>query len=109
MADGCLVVNPRSLQILAANPAALRSLGYTLDEVRALRFTDVFLQEGVDPQALAGRLRDATMRATLEMIQRCRDGSRRNVEVRCNRMTLNGEDALGVAVNDVTEIGRAHV
>ena len=99
---GALVVNPRSLQILAANPAALRSLGYTLDEVRALRFTDVFLQEGVDPQALAGRLRDATMRATLEMIQRCRDGSRRNVEVRCNRMTLNGEDALGVAVNDVT-------
>src|SRR5439155_19946804 len=42
------------------------------------------------------------MGATLEMIQRCRDGSRRNVEVRCNRMTLNGEDALGVAVNDVT-------
>src|SRR5207248_663706 len=70
--------------------------------VRALRFTDVFLIEGVDPQALASRLRDDAMRATLEMIQRCRDGSRRNVEVRCNRMTLNGEDALGVAVNDVT-------
>jgi diguanylate cyclase (GGDEF)-like protein/PAS domain S-box-containing protein len=99
---GALVVNPVTLQILAANPAALRSLGYTLEEVRALRFADIFTVEGVDGQALAGKLRDATMRASLEMIQRCKDGSQRNVEARCYRMTLNGGDALGVAVTDVT-------
>jgi diguanylate cyclase (GGDEF)-like protein/PAS domain S-box-containing protein len=99
---GALVVNPDTLQILAANPAALRSLGYTLEEVRALRFADIFTIEGLDGQALVGKLRDATMRASLEMVQRCKDGSQRNVEARCYRMTLNGDEVLGVAVNDVT-------
>ena len=99
---GALVVNPVTLQILAANPAALRSLGYTAEEACKLRFTEIFSVEGLGAQALMGRLRDASLRASLEMIQRCKDGSRRNVEARCYSMTLHGEETLGVAVNDVT-------
>lgn len=97
-----LVIHPVSLQILAANPAAQRSLGYTLEEVRRLRFTEIFSVEGVSAQSLMGRLRETSLRASLEMIQRCKDGSRRNVEARGYRMTLRGGEVLGVAVNDVT-------
>jgi diguanylate cyclase (GGDEF)-like protein/PAS domain S-box-containing protein len=99
---GALVVSPVTLQILAANPAALRSLGYTAEEACKLRFTEIFSVEGLAAQALMGRLRDASLRASLEMIQRCKDGSRRNVEARCYSMTLHGKETLGVAVNDVT-------
>src|ERR1700739_2981601 len=99
---GALVVKPDSLQILAANPAALRSLGYSLEEIRALRFADIFTVEGLDGEALVGKLGDATMRASLEMIQRCKDGSQAKAEGRSNRMTWNGDEALGVAVTDVT-------
>jgi len=99
---GALVLNTATLQIVAANPAALRSLGYTLVEVRELRFGDLFSAEGVDAQALVGKLLDATSRVPVEMRQRCKDGSQRNVEANCYRLTLGEQQVLGVAVHDVT-------
>ena len=99
---GALVLNTATLQIVAANPAALRSLGYTLAEVRELHFGDVFSAEGVDAQALVGKLLDATSRVPVEMRQRCKDGSQRSVEANCYRLTLGEEQVLGVAVHDVT-------
>jgi len=99
---GALVLNTATLQIVAANAAALRSLGYTLEEVRELRFGDLFSAEGADAQALVGRLLDATSRLPVEMRQRCKDGSQRNVEANCDRLTLGDQQLLGVAVHDVT-------
>lgn len=97
-----LVLNTATLQIVAANPAALRSLGYTLAEVRELRFGDLFSAEGVDAQALVGKLLDATSRLPVEMRQRCKDGSQRSVEANCYRLTLGEQQVLGVSVHDVT-------
>src|SRR2546430_1307135 len=54
---GAMVLNTATLQIVAANAVALRSLGYTLEEVRELRFGELFSAEGVDPRALVGKLR----------------------------------------------------
>jgi len=99
---GAMVLNTDTLQIVAANPAALRSLGYTLAEVRELRFGDLFSAEGVDAQALVGKLLDATSRVPVEMRQRCKDGSQRSVEANCYRLTLGEQQVLGVAVHDVT-------
>jgi diguanylate cyclase (GGDEF)-like protein/PAS domain S-box-containing protein len=99
---GALVLNTDTLQIVAANSAALRSLGYTLAEVRELRFGDLFSAEGVDAQALVGKLLDATSRVPVEMRQRCKDGSQRSVEANCHRLTLGEQQVLGVAVHDVT-------
>ena len=99
---GALVLNTATLQIVAANAAALRSLGYTLEEVRELRFGDLFSAEGADAQALVGKLLDATSRLPVEMRQRCKDGSQRNVEANCDRLTLGDQQLLGVAVHDVT-------
>ena len=99
---GALVLNTATLQIVAANPAVLRSLGYTLAEVRELRFGDLFSAEGVAASALVGKLLDATSRVPVEMRQRCKDGSQRNVEANCYRLTLGEQQVLGVAVHDVT-------
>ena len=99
---GALVLNTATLQIVAANAAALRSLGYTLEEVRELRFGELFSAEGVDPRALVGKLLDATSRLPIEMRQRCKDGSQRNVEANCYPLTLGEQQLLGMAVHDVT-------
>ena len=99
---GTLVLNTATLQIVAANPAALRSLGFTLEELRGLRFGELFSAEGVDAQALVGKLLDATSRLPVEMHQRCKDGSQRNVEANCHRLTLGDQQLLGMAVHDVT-------
>ena len=99
---GALVLNTATLQIVATNAVALRSLGYTLEEVRELRFGELFSAEGVDPRALVGKLLDATSRLPVEMRQRCKDGSQRNVEANCYPLTLGEQQLLGMAVHDVT-------
>ena len=98
-----LVLDPATLQIIAANPAALRNTGYSHNEVRQLPFTRLFGVEGsADEHALIARLQDATARAPIEMRQRCKDGSVRNVEAAAKRLELDGRAVLAVTVHDVT-------
>jgi diguanylate cyclase (GGDEF)-like protein/PAS domain S-box-containing protein len=98
-----LVLDPATLRIVAANPAALRNTGYSLDEVRKLPFPELFSAEGVaDARVLLARLQDATARAPIEMRQRCKDGSLLNVEATAHRLTLDERPVLAVTVHDVT-------
>ncbi len=98
-----LVVDPVLGRVVAANPAALRSLGYSLDEVRATPFTELFSVDEVEPGNLVGKLRDATNRAPLEMWQHARDGSKRPVEAACYNLELAERQVLAVAVHDVSD------
>jgi diguanylate cyclase (GGDEF)-like protein/PAS domain S-box-containing protein len=98
-----LVLDPATLQIVAANPAALRNTGYSHEEVRQLPFTKLFSAEGAaDERVLLARLQDATARAPTELRQRCKDGSVRNVEATAHRLMLDGRPVLAVTVLDVT-------
>jgi diguanylate cyclase (GGDEF)-like protein/PAS domain S-box-containing protein len=98
-----LVLDPATLEIVAANPAALRNTGYSHDEVRELPFSELFSAEGAaDERVLLARLQDATARAPIEMRQHCKDGSLRNVEATAYRLDLDGRPVLAVAVHDVT-------
>jgi diguanylate cyclase (GGDEF)-like protein/PAS domain S-box-containing protein len=97
-----LVLDPATLRWVAGNPASLRNLGYTLDELRARSFTDLFSVEGVEGRGLILKLQEATNRTPLEMRQRCADGSERNVEATCHRIEVEGQQLLAVAVHDVT-------
>src|SRR5271170_479536 len=97
-----LVLDPASENIVAANPAALRSFGYSQEEVCKLPFTTLFSSAGVDPRNLVARLRNATTREPLELRQHCRDGSQRSVEATCYSLTLGDRPVLAVAVHDVT-------
>jgi diguanylate cyclase (GGDEF)-like protein/PAS domain S-box-containing protein len=97
-----LVLDPKTGKALAVNPAGVRSLGYTLEEMRALNFSQLFSVEGLDAQALQKRLQESSSRAPLEMRQRCKDGSERNVEATCHPLDLEGKTLLAIAVHDVT-------
>lgn len=97
-----MVLDSVTLGIIAANPAAQRSLGYSLDELRNLSFGELFKAEGMDSQALLEKLRVAPPRTYIEMRQFCRDGSQRTVEAVCYPITLGKRPGLAVAVHDVT-------
>ena len=97
-----LVFDPASGRVLAVNPAGLRSLGYGLDEVRALSFSDLFSAEGVDAKALVKRVQESSSRTPFEMRQRCKDGATRSVEASCYPLSLGNRSALAVTVHDVS-------
>ena len=97
-----LVLDPVSQKIVTANPAAIRNLGYSLDEMGGggVAFTDVFSAEGIPPKALVPKLREATSRTPIEMRQRSKDGTAREVEATCYPLMLGDRRMLAVAVHD---------
>ncbi len=97
-----LVLDPLTEKIFSANPAALRNLGYSSEEVRGLAFTDLFSAEGIEPRGLIAKLREATSRAPMEMCEHCKDGSQRDVEATCYPLMLGEREMLAVAVHDVS-------
>ena len=99
-----LVLDPLSERIVTANPAGLRSLGYSMDEVRAgaASFSEIFSAEGVDPKELIARLQQATSRAPIEMLQRSKDGTSSQVEATCYPLTFGERRMLAVAVHDLS-------
>ena len=97
-----LILDPATNGIVAANPAALRSLGYTAEEICKQRFTELFTSESVDAAQLFDRLQAATSREPFAMCQHCKDGSQRSVEATCYRIMLGERQVLAVAVHDIT-------
>ena len=97
-----MALDPVSLRWISGNPASSRNLGYTLRELRALKFSDIFSVDGVEGRGLLLKLQEATARAPLEMRQRRAYGSERNVEATCYPIQMAGKQLLAVAVHDVT-------
>ena len=97
-----MALDPVSLRWISGNPASSRNLGYSLRELRELKFSDIFSVDGVEGRALLLKLQEATARAPLEMRQRRADGSERNVEATCYPIQMAGKQLLAVAVHDVT-------
>ena len=97
-----MALDPVSLRWISGNPASSRNLGYSLRELRELKFSDIFSVDGVEGRALLLKLQEATARAPLEMRQRRADGSERNVEATCYSIQMAGKQLLAVAVHDVT-------
>ena len=97
-----LIVDPASMRFVTGNPAALRNTGYLLDELRGLRFGDVFSVEGLDDKSLLQKVEQATNRAPIELRQTCKDRSQRNVEATCYRIEFDSRQGLAIAVHDVT-------
>jgi len=97
-----LVLDPVTEKIFTANPAALRALGYSPEEMRSVPFTELFSAEGVEPRGLIAKLREATPRAPMELREHCKDGSQRDVEASCYPLMLGERQMLAVAVHDVS-------
>ncbi len=102
-----LVVDLTTHQIVSGNPAMMRSVGYSFAELCALHLSDVLTCDGVDAKGLLEQLQSATLRTPVEMHQHCKDGSVRNVEGTCHRMTLGTREVVALGVHDVTVRRRA--
>jgi len=98
-----LVLDPLTGRIVTANPAAVRNLGCSLDEMRtgSIALSDSFSAEGIEPKALLRRLQQATSSAPIRMRQRSRDGTLRDVEATCYPLMLRERRMLAVAVHDI--------
>jgi diguanylate cyclase (GGDEF)-like protein/PAS domain S-box-containing protein len=100
--NGMLIADATSYKIVAANPALLEALGYTLEELNKLTLTDVFTTERGDTKSLIKKLRDPSPRAPLQVRQRRKDGGALDVEVSGHRIEFDGKRALAFTAHDVT-------
>ena len=93
-------------RVIFASDAALRNLGYTLDELRALKLS-ALLPSLAREARVAARLEELRARAGERLILRSRarrkDGTSYPVELRIERRAGHGADAMLVIARDLTE------
>ena len=100
--NGVLIADAGSFEILDANPALERSLGFSLEELRGMPLLQLFVNEPADPEALARQLRDPDLRLPLQLKQCCKNGVLLDVEVTGHRLSLEGRTVLAFNSCDVT-------
>jgi diguanylate cyclase (GGDEF)-like protein/PAS domain S-box-containing protein len=100
--NGVLLVHPRTLKVLDANPAIQRALGFSLRELRRFNLSQVFLDESDNSEALMAKLRDPNPRMPFRIRQRCKDGSFLNAEISGHRLELGRGHVLAFTTDDVT-------
>jgi diguanylate cyclase (GGDEF)-like protein/PAS domain S-box-containing protein len=103
---GLFIAEAQSLKILQANPAAQRSLGYSLNELTSLTLPQIFMDDsglaGEPPEALGAKLRALDPRTPLSLRWRCKAGSIVEIEVSGNGFQAGGQSLIALRTNDVT-------
>ena len=100
--QGVLVVDGRSLDIVDANPALQRSLGYRLAELRKMPLEQIFSGDGGPPEALLAQLREDPPRLMIETGQRCRSGRFLHVEISGYRLEVGSRILHVLSTRDIT-------
>jgi diguanylate cyclase (GGDEF)-like protein/PAS domain S-box-containing protein len=101
--NGVLIADAESLYVVDANPALLRTLGFTLEELRALTLATVFADENGEVNAVlieALRHPDPQQRRLLR--QRCKNGNLLEVETTGHHLVLGGREVLAYTTFDMT-------
>ncbi|HEY1891956.1 MAG TPA: EAL domain-containing protein [Steroidobacteraceae bacterium] len=99
---GMLIVDGGSLEIVDANPALQSSLGYELQELRAMPLAKIFSDDGGPPEALLAQLRESPPRVLIETGQRCRSGRFLHVEISGYRLEIEGRSLFALTTRDIT-------
>jgi diguanylate cyclase (GGDEF)-like protein/PAS domain S-box-containing protein len=100
--QGMLVVDAASLDIIDANPALQRSLGYSLAELRTMALTRIFSDDGGPPESLLAQLRQEPARLLIETGQRCRTGRFLHVEITGYRVDVGRRGFYALTTRDIT-------
>ncbi|HXE53778.1 MAG TPA: EAL domain-containing protein [Tepidisphaeraceae bacterium] len=100
--NSMLIVDADTLNVIDANAASHRNLGYPIEQTRTLSLAQLFIDEGSDPETLGRKLRDPTARLPLEIQQRAKDGSLRSVEVSVQTLELGNRRLLSLTAHDVS-------
>ena len=101
--DDAVFVHDAEGNILEANPAACRRLGYTREELLRLNTRDID-----DPdfaKGFAGRLQSqlSSGRMRCEGVHRAKDGRRIDVDINTSAFTFDGKPAVLAVMRDITE------
>jgi diguanylate cyclase (GGDEF)-like protein/PAS domain S-box-containing protein len=100
--NGVLIADAATFRILAANPTAQHSLGYTLEEMQRLVLTQVLIDESAENEALAAKLRNPDPRAPLSIRWRSKNNTLADIEVAISSFDSDGRKLLALRTNDVT-------
>jgi diguanylate cyclase (GGDEF)-like protein/PAS domain S-box-containing protein len=100
--DGIVIVDAARYDIQYCNPSFLSRIGYTAEEAAALTLTDLFADGDAVPDSVLARLKNADSQLALNLQLRCKNGSRVDMEVRCNRLDDEGRDGLAYVTHDVS-------
>ena len=108
-AEGILTVSCKTWIILEANPASIRLLGYSAEELSGMTLCNLLATP--DGKAGAWGERICTPKGWSGEVQlRCRDGSLRDVELTSRIINREGAPALScIIAHDVTERKRGEV
>jgi diguanylate cyclase (GGDEF)-like protein/PAS domain S-box-containing protein len=98
-----IIADAATLKILTANPAAQRSLDYTLDELRGRALAQVLTDETPENETnLHAKLRNPDPRTPITLRQRCKNGSLVDIELAGSLFECGGRKLLALRSNDVT-------
>lgn len=102
-AEGILIVDKETGQVLEANAALQRSLDYTSQEARQLTIQDIVVhyREGLDSDAEGGMEWERIFSG--ERRYRRKDGSFAFVEANASSVSYGNREAMCVVAHDVTE------
>ncbi len=101
-----LVVDPSTAQIFEANQAACDFYGYTLEQMKALRITDLTILS--EAELLADMKQTITEKGTtFQARHRLASGDIRDVEIFSGLLEVNNKKYLSAIVQDITEQKRA--
>lgn len=100
--NGVLMVDASDLRIVDANPALIRTVGYSLQELRTMPLTYLLTDESADADALLSMLRDPQPGQALQLRQRCKNGSTLDVEVTGHRLNFGKRAIIAYTMCDVT-------
>ena len=106
-AENIFLVDAETKNVLEANDALLRSLGYTEDELKKMTLYDIVAHERESVDLNIGRVLEEGRASLGERQYRRKDGSLADVEVNVSAVPYNGERAMCIVAHDVTQRKRA--
>ncbi len=101
-----LVVDPQTGAIVDANPSAAEFYGYSLDEMRSLKITDINVL-AAEQVAAAMTAAEKENIASFVFRHRLRSGEIRDVEVHSGPLDVRGRKLLYSIIHDITERKKA--
>ncbi|MGO9514506.1 MAG: putative bifunctional diguanylate cyclase/phosphodiesterase [Steroidobacteraceae bacterium] len=100
--DGIVIVDSVQHRIEYCNPAFLARVGYSSIEAEKLTLPDIFADADAPPESLLARLKEADSQLALNMQLRCKSGALIEIEVRCNKLDVDGRAGLAYVTRDVS-------
>ncbi|MGH8206260.1 MAG: diguanylate cyclase domain-containing protein, partial [Steroidobacteraceae bacterium] len=100
--NGTLIADADTLRVIDANPALRLALDYSLEELRGMLLTQLFVLERDDPEDLLAKLREPDPRVPLQLRQRCKNRSLLEVEATGHRLNVDGRAMLAFTVCDIS-------